>query len=96
MKETLIYDEAEDKLIVKHEIYTAPIVDEIHAIKRDWDGRGDSSLGYFVGHIPHWVLQDYMNRTGVKYDEILNTDEHVKRILNDPEFKDLRVWEGKY
>jgi len=89
------YDESEDRLYVRHEEDLEPVVDNIKQVKQQWDGRGDTSLGYFVGTIPAVVWKEYCKVNGVSYHEFLNNNEHIHRIMNNPDYSKFRVFEGK-
>ncbi|MCG7904402.1 MAG: hypothetical protein JAY60_18495 [Candidatus Thiodiazotropha weberae] len=54
------------------------------------------TMGVHVGKIPKVAIIEYMSRTGVSYHEFLNDDIHVKRILMDSDYKDLRIWMGRF
>lgn len=90
------HDSSEDKDIIYREQDCEPIVKEVKAIKEVSDGRGKTSLGYFVGRLPAIIVEQYCNENNVSFQDFINDDTHVKRILNNPDFKKFRVWEGKY
>lgn len=72
-----------------------PIVNEVKRIKEVSDGRGDTSLGYFVGKIPGEIVEKYLQEKGVSYHDFIVNPEHVKRIMNNPDYKKFRIFEGK-
>lgn len=82
-------------MYVEHVQDCTPIVDEVKRLKEVTDGRGDSSLGYFVGRIPEVIVQKYMDEMGVSYHEFVVDPIHIKRILNDPQYKRFRIFEGR-
>ena len=95
MKETYGYDELEDRLYVKQEEDVAPQLQAIKDVKQHWDGRGNTSMGYFVGTIPQGVILQYCQKVGVTYQEFMSNNEHIHRIMNNPDYKNFRVFEGK-
>jgi len=89
------HDWKTDTLHVKREQDCEPIVDEVARLKQVTDGRGDTSLGYFVGRIPAIIVEKYLTEMGVTYREFMQEDVHIKRIMNDPAYKKFRIFEGK-
>lgn len=71
-----------------------PIKKSINQLKETH--RESEIMGVHVGRIPKVVIIEYMNRIGVTYKQFLEDDVHVRRILLDSEFKDLRIWEGRF
>lgn len=37
----------------------------------------------------------YMNKYGVSYEEFCSNPEHIRRLLNDPDNADFRIWKGR-
>ena len=48
----------------------------------------------FAGRIPDVEVEKYCNENGVSYSEFVSNPVHVKRYMNDPNNKLLRVWTG--
>lgn len=95
IKETYHYDDLTDTLTIASEQDCEPIIKEIERIKQVTDGRGNTSLGYFVGRIPDEIVKGYMREQGVSFEEFIKDETHVKRILNNPDFKKFRIFEGR-
>lgn len=90
----VFHDEKEDKTHIYREQDCTPVIDEVKRLKEVTDGRGDGIKGYFVGRIPAIIVERYLNETGVSYREFIMDETHVKRILNDPDYKKFRIFEG--
>jgi len=41
------------------------------------------------------MLQSYCDKTGVTWDQAMRDPTHFRRILNDPENSNMRVWKGR-
>lgn len=94
MKEYFHYDDQEERVYIQRVQDVEPILKKIQEEKlsvRDVEG-----LGVKAGTIPSVVVEDYMRKAGITFNEFLSDDVHVRRILLDPDFKGLRVWEGKF
>lgn len=55
-------------------------------------GSGDMRL---AASIPFVVLERYMNEHNISWQEFSRSPEHKKRLLNDPDLRGFRVWEGR-
>jgi hypothetical protein len=44
--------------------------------------------------IPMVVIEAYMNRVGLTFQEFLRDKEHIKAMLNDKSLEGFRVWKG--
>ena len=89
------YDAQENKDIIERVQDCEPIVQEVTEMKEISDGRGSTSLGYFAGRIPGVVVEQYMKEMGVTFQDMIIDNTHVHRILNNPDFKRFRIFEGK-
>ena len=49
----------------------------------------------YLGEVTPMMLQRYCDKTGVRWDEAMQNPVHFRRILNDPENSDMRVWKGR-
>lgn len=48
-----------------------------------------------AAEIPMTVVENYMTRMGINFEEFCASQEHGKALLNDPNLKDFRIWEGR-
>lgn len=44
--------------------------------------------------IPMVIIEAYMNRVGLTFQEFLRDKEHIKAMLNDKSLEGFRVWKG--
>ena len=58
-------------------------------------GMGNGKDMKHAAEIPMVVVENYMTRNGLTFDEFCNSPEHVRAIVNDPALKAFRVWEGR-
>lgn len=95
IKTTHHFDEKNNRDIIERVQDCEPVVQEVEEIKQLSDGRGDTSLGYFVGRIPGIIIEQYMKQAGITYHEFIVDKTHIHRIMNNPDYKKFRVFEGK-
>ena len=94
MKERYVYDEIEDKLHVERTQDVEPVLEQVKIEKENI--REIPGLGYKVGTIPAIIVQQYCNEVGITYREFCIDQTHIKRIMNDPDYRKFRVWEGNF
>lgn len=70
-----------------------PILDAIKDL-RDGGFTGSKDMRY-VGHLPNVLIEQYLKKTGISMREFILDDTHLVKIFNDPDYKHLRVWEGR-
>ena len=70
-----------------------PFVEYAHAMRAA--GNVGSSEFRYAMTIPDVIQEQYCNLNGISYREWMTNPEHLKRLLNSPDFKKLRIWEGR-
>lgn len=95
IKTTVHYDETTDKTGIYREQDCEPIVQEVSDLKQVTDGRGNTSMGYFAGRIPGIIVEQYMREVGINFQTFIKDEIHIQRIMNNPDYKKFRVFEGK-
>lgn len=70
------------------------ILDSAKNLRSNGAGVSESGELHHVGRIPSIIIEKYCNANGISYREFLIDDTHITRILNDPDYKLFRVWEG--
>jgi hypothetical protein len=86
--------EDEGKLIVHQQHDFSPVVERAKTLSRETDGSfGESKL---VGLIPMKMWAEWAKEAGVSAADHGAMREIVARKMNDPDFANLRVWQGKY
>ena len=48
-----------------------------------------------AAEIPMVVVENYMSRLGINFEEFCASQEHGKALLNDPALASFRIWEGR-
>lgn len=89
------YDALENKDVIERVQDCEPIVKEVEILKAQTDGRSNTSLGHFVGTIPGVIIEAYEKQMGITHHEFMIDRTHIHRIMDNPDFKKFRVWEGK-
>lgn len=89
------FDALENKDVFERVQDVEPIIKEVEIMKAQTDGRGDTSLGYFVGTIPGIIIEQYEKQAGITHHEFMIDRTHIHRIMNNPDYKKFRVFEGK-
>ena len=82
---------AGDTLVIANQQDVGVILDEVARLRH---GSGDSEMQH-VGRIPHVVVEQYLIDNGINFEEFCGSQDHIKRILNDPDNKLLRIKEGR-
>lgn len=54
---------------------------------------GSSEMRH-AAKFPAVIVEQYINTTGITFQEFLREPKHVKAMLNDPALKAFRIWEG--
>jgi len=89
------YDAKENRDVIQRVQDCEPIINEIAELKQLTDGRGDTSLGYHVGRIPAIIVEQYLKHAGITFHDFCVDTTHIHRIINNPDYKKFRVFEGK-
>lgn len=92
---TYHFDEKENKDIIHRTQDFEPVILEAKRHREISDGRGKTSLGYHVGTIPALIVEQYMKFAGITYHEFMIDRTHIHRIMNNPDYKKFRVFEGR-
>lgn len=84
----------DDELIVFRSIQDVePHLDHAKDM-RDRGNTGSSELRH-AAHFPGNLVQHYCVLNGITFAEFIGNPIHTKRMLNDPDLKKFRIWEGK-
>lgn len=91
---TNIYiDESEHKLNIITTQDEAPILDALQDMRTS--GNTGTSDMKFAGFLPEVLVDRYIKDKGISLRDFMLDDTHIIRILNDPDYKNLRVWGGR-
>lgn len=90
MQSTVTHDG--DLMIVKSMQDCQPILDSCkNRIEAGATGTKDVK---HAASFPMVVIESYMNRLGITFEEFLRNKEHVKNLLNDKGLQGFRIWQG--
>lgn len=70
-----------------------PILND--CIERHNAGMHGSGDMRHAARIPNVLIEDYLNRHRISFDEFMNNDEHIRNLLNDPALSHFRIWKGR-
>lgn len=71
-----------------------PALDLLSGMRQITDGKGKQF--WWIGEIPNVIVEKYLNENGVTYQDFLADSTHARRILQNPDYKKFRVFEGAY
>lgn len=92
MKTRAFADDDNDRIVIVQEQNVGAIVDDCKA--RSNEGFHENGLGKHVARIPNVVVEHYLNVNRITLQEFMRDDTHMRRLVNDPAFADLRIWQG--
>lgn len=52
--------------------------------------------GKHVGTIPRWLLEQWLEEAGIKFNDRAAVEELLQRKLNSGEFAAFRTWSGRF
>lgn len=82
----------DDSIVIVQSQNVGAIVDDCKA--RSNEGKHENALGKHVARVPNVVVEHYCNVNRVPFAEFVRNPEHMRRLVNDPAFADLRIWPG--
>ena len=80
-------------LIEMKSVDVEPVLDEVKALQ----GAGAVGTGEMrhAAKVPGVVIENYCSRNGVSFQEFMQSVDHIRRLLNDPDLSGFRVWQGR-
>lgn len=92
--EQLLYDNAEDKLIIKKTFDMNAELKRAEMLRNSGIGqKGDKRL---VGSIPLNLINQWLKEAGVAWDDVHGRQEVIRRKILSGEFDKFRVWNGTF
>jgi hypothetical protein len=82
----------DDLMIVKSMQDVQPIMEDCKQ-RVEAGATGSSELKH-AAQIPMVIIENYMNRLGISFNEFLHNKEHVRTMLNDKSLEAFRIWKG--
>lgn len=91
-----IYHSGQDdgSLTIERRQDSQPVLDSIKRIKDTTTGKSATGEFYHVARIPFVIVEKYLQEAGVSMHEFQVDDTHITRLMNDADYKHLRIWEG--
>jgi hypothetical protein len=93
--EKILYDNVEDKLIVKRTYDDQAELDRVEEIRKTSGVNKFGSDYKFVGSIPTHLIAQWLKEAGVAWDDPAR-GEVIKKKMMSGDFDRLRAWKGKY
>ena len=91
---TKYFDEMAGKVHVKVEQDCTPYVERAKKLAIDANGAFNKKQDmYYAGSIPHVLIEKYCREKGMDFATWMR--EGYKRMLNDPDYSNLRIWKGQ-
>jgi len=94
IKEEIIFDDAEDKVIVKKTHANTPYLDLASQLREA--NVGTTGENRLAGGIPMHLMAEWLKEAGLTWDDTEACKEVIKKKMLSGDFDKLRVWEGRY
>lgn len=93
MTTTTYHDAGDGNLVIANgETGIQAHVDHLKALSNE--GHAQHKGFTLVGSIPASIVNAYCSTNKITFQEFRHNPDHKKRILNDPNLADFRVWKG--
>ena len=92
--EQILYDNVEDKVIIKKTHDLNPELDRAEMLRKA--GVGQSGESRLVGSIPLNLITEWCKEAGVSWDDVHGRQEVMRRKILSGEFDKFRVWKGTF
>lgn len=86
-------DNIDDKIVVQNTQDVSPILDGCR-LRQDTGAVGGSEMRH-AATFPMVLIENYCNQHGITFQDWMKDKTHIKRMLNDPDLKGFRVWQGR-
>ena len=93
VKTQVIDDPSEDRLYVYREQDVEPILEE--AKRRHNEGLQGSKEYKHAMSIPNVLVEKYCQMHGITFAEFMGNEQHIRRMLSDPDLSHFRIWKGR-
>lgn len=90
---TVVHLNGDGQIVTGTEQDCAPIVENVKDLKAHGE-LGSSDMRH-VARVPFVVVEKFCNERGISFREFMISDVEKSAFLNSPDFKLLRVWEGR-
>jgi len=96
IKEEILYDNVEDKLIIKKTHDHTPEMARIRELREICGVEQKGAEKKLIGAVPLDVIAQWCKEAGVSWDDSYARGEVIKQRLGMSENSGFRVWKGKY
>lgn len=93
VKTQIVVDPSEDVFHVNRVQDVEPILED--AKRRHNEGLHGSKDYKHAMSIPNVLVERYCELNGISYAEFMGNEQHIRRMLNDPELSHFRIWKGR-
>ena len=91
--ETFVHQE-DGKLITGTQSHVAHAIAEDAKARHNAGFHGSSDMKH-AARVDPVLIESYLNRNGITWQEFSRSQEHMKRFLNDPALAHFRIWPGR-
>lgn len=85
--------EQDGRLVIGRSQDCTPIAED--AKRRQNAGEFGSGDMRHAARIPNVIVEAYMNKHGVTFEQVIADPVHMKRIVEDPDNSMFRIWKGR-
>ena len=96
IKEEILYDNLEDKIIVKKTHDFSTDLDRISQLRQICGEEQKGAEKKLVAAVPLDVMAQWCKEAGVSWDDSYARGEVIKKRLKLAENSKFRIWKGKY
>lgn len=89
---TQFHTAGDEAIIVANTQDVEPILHQCKALHNS-GMVGDNEM-YHAASLPLVLVENYCNQKGITFQEWMRDEAHIKSMLNDPDLKGFRVWQG--
>ncbi len=93
MIERIYHAGTDGELVIGSRQDCAPVI-ETTATLRSHGATGSSDFKHAAA-LPMVVVENYCARHGITFHEWMANPVHVRAMLNDPDLRKFRIWEGR-
>jgi hypothetical protein len=94
MINTQFLSNGENKYAVKRVEDVEPLIEHAKTL-RAAGAVGTKDMKH-AAEFPATVVENYIARKGITFAEFMADESHVRALLNDPDLKGFRIWEGRH
>lgn len=93
-KEKVHFNRHEGKITIQNTYDNAPVLEKAKQLRDA--GCTDMGESKLVGHIPMYLVTEWMKEAGLKPDDTEARKEIIRKKMLSGDFDKFRVWKGTY